>query len=320
VYDLGGGTFDVSLIHLGAADHAVVATDGASELGGDDFDRAIADLVADRARLGPLTAGEERALLAECCARKEALTPQARKVAFDLASVRAGAADLTLPVDEVLAACAPLVARTVALIEDLVAGPGSPIDEQALAGVYVVGGASGLPSVGRLLRERFGRRVHRSPYSFAATAIGLAIAADAAAPHTLTDCFTRHFGVWREADAGARAVFDPIFAKDTPLPPRGEGPLTRVRRYRARHDIGHFRFLECSRLDGAAAPSGDLHLGREVRFPFATALRGQPLDARLVAPLDEPAEVEERYECDADGIVRLTVTSADGFARRFDLA
>src|SRR5438309_782315 len=47
-----------------------------------------------------------------------------------------------------------------------------------IAGIYVVGGASELPLVARALRQRFGRRVHRSPYPSAAIAIGLAIACD----------------------------------------------------------------------------------------------------------------------------------------------
>ncbi|MEI8258670.1 MAG: Hsp70 family protein, partial [Deltaproteobacteria bacterium] len=242
VYDLGGGTFDASLIDMGDRDHRVLSSAGLGELGGDDFDRAIYDLVCERAGLAALDPAQERALLAECCLKKESIVPQTRRIVIDLPAAGLPGSPLVIPVDDVYERCASLVQRTMeVLTEPLAAVPGG-LALDAVAGIYVVGGASSLPLVSRQLKERFGRRVHRSPYSFAATAIGLAIAADASSGYALTDCFTRHFGVWRESEAGTRASFDAIFAKDTPLPATGEAPLARVRRYRARHDVGHFRF------------------------------------------------------------------------------
>jgi molecular chaperone DnaK (HSP70) len=86
------------------------------------------------------------------------------------------------------------------------AEPLSPLGD--IAGIYVVGGASALPAVTRALRERFGRRVHRSPYPFAATGIGLAIAGDPRARFELSDRFSRHFGVFREERDGREVTFD----------------------------------------------------------------------------------------------------------------
>src|SRR5207237_8496470 len=87
------------------------------------------------------------------------------------------------------------------------------LDWGAVAALYVVGGASALPLVGRLLRERYGRKVRTSSYPHAATAIGLAIAADQEAGYHLRERFTRHFGVWREAEDGRASAFDMVFAK-----------------------------------------------------------------------------------------------------------
>ena len=68
-----------------------------------------------------------------------------------------------------------------------------------------------------MLREEFGRKVKRSEYTRSATAIGLAIQADAASGYTLREVFTRNFGVWRESEAGQRMIFDPIFpARNAP--------------------------------------------------------------------------------------------------------
>src|SRR6185369_17904370 len=97
--------------------------------------------------------------------------------------------------------------------------------EDALAGIYVVGGASALPVVSRVLRERFGRRVHRSPYPSAAIAMGLAIAVDEDAGFELSDRLSRHFGVFREGRGGQEVVFDPIFSRDTRVPRMGDAPV-----------------------------------------------------------------------------------------------
>src|SRR6202008_1322605 len=103
--------------------------------------------------------------------------------------------------------------------------------EKTLEALYVTGGGSELPLVARVLREEFGRKVKRSEYTRSATAIGLAIQADAASGYRLREMFTRNFGVWREGDAGRRMVFDPIFPRSTRLPGAGEPPLCARRRY-----------------------------------------------------------------------------------------
>ena len=121
----------------------------------------------------------------------------------------------------------------------------------------------------------------RSPHPFAATAIGLALFLDGEAGFPLADRLTRHFGVFREAEAGEEVVFDPIFPKDLPLPAAGEAPLTAVRRYRAAHDVGHFRFVECSRLV-EGRPDGDVTPWRRDPVPVPpgaprpAARRGRP--------------------------------------------
>ena len=213
-------------------------------------------------------------------------------------------------------ACAPLIERTLASM-----APVAEACDDGLAGIYVVGGASALPAVGRALRERYGRRVHRSPYPFAAVAIGLAIAADADAPFKLHDRFARCFGVFREAAGGREISFDPIFEPQAPLPAdAGDGErAVHERVYRAAHNLGHFRFVECSTLSAAGDPDGDVTPSGEALFAFDEALRAAPdardvkVERRAHGPL-----IRERYEIDAGGIVRVTITDLDsGYAREY---
>jgi molecular chaperone DnaK len=320
VYDLGGGTFDASLLRMTGKTNEVVATNGVRRLGGDDFDEAILALVLERADAGTLS-GEERALvLEECVRQKENLTPSTRRALIDLAAI--GKEPLVLQVEDIYAACAPLVRRSLEAVEPLLDGPGqgTAISWSEIAGLYVVGGGGLFPLVSRVLKERFGeKRVRRSPHPFAATAIGLAVFLDREGGWVLEDKLSRHFGVFREGDAGADVLFDTIFPKGTALPAPGAAPVTVVRRYRAAHNVGHFRFLECSRLtDGR--PDGDVTPWDEAYFPYEPGLRAEDLSSAPIRRREGGPEIAETYALGSEGAVTVTVTDAtDGFARTFRL-
>ena len=113
----------------------------------------------------------------------------------------------------------------------------------SIATVYMVGGSSDLPIVARSLRERYGKQMRRSPYPHAATAIGSAIAADAAAGYQISERFTRHFGVWREVDGGKSVVLDAIFPKGTCWPENG-GESCTAAQLPPEQQPRHFRFVE----------------------------------------------------------------------------
>jgi len=321
VYDLGGGTFDASLVHMTGGVHEVVTSAGVTRLGGDDFDAAIAGLVLRKLGRESLVPAQESALLDECRRAKESCSPNTRRFVVDLAGL--GEPPLALPMDDVSAACAPLVERTLECLDGvLAASAGGAVGIDELAGIYVVGGASSFPLVARRLRERFGeRRVRRSPHPFAATAIGLAILLDEAAGYSLSDRLTRHCGVWREEASGRDVRFDPIFPKDTPLPAAGGRPLEAVRRYRAAHNVGHYRIVECGRLR-EGLPEGELLPWSEIRFPFDPALRRRTrLEGVPVTRLEaEGPRVEERWRLGPEGALELRLAlPEEGFERRYHL-
>ncbi|MFA5027838.1 MAG: Hsp70 family protein, partial [Candidatus Methylomirabilota bacterium] len=321
VYDLGGGTFDVAVVRMAGNQHEVVGSEGIARLGGDDFDAELLSMLEAEVRNGEMQLPPRPRLVALCREAKEALTPNSRKLTVDLGQLDPALGQITLSVPDFYTACTLLIERTMEATETAMkAALGtSEEDMPGLAAIYLVGGSSDLPILARTLRDRFGRRVRRSPYPSAATAIGLAIAADQLGGYVLTERLARHFGVWREEESGRRIAFDPIFSKDTPLPAAGEPPLVVRRRYCPVHNIGQFRFLECSSLWGGHDPAGDIYIWREVLFPFDPALVDRK-ELRLVPverrPEAEGCEVEEEYRCDAAGVVTVTITNlTTGYSR-----
>ncbi len=319
VYDLGGGTFDASLVRMSGRSHDVVTTCGIRHLGGDDFDEAILATVLEKAGLERVDPEKRALLLEECSRQKEAVGPNSRRFLVDLSAI--GGGTFSLPIEEIYRACEPLVEASLDAVAPLLDEPGTGVSWEEVASLYVVGGAGAFPLVARRLKERFGeRRVKRSPYPYAATAIGLAAYLDAGEGWELTERLTRHFGVFREAERGGTVTFDLIFPKDTPLPKPGEAPLTAERRYCAVHNIGHLRYLECSRVT-EGRPDGDVSPWEEVLFPYERALRDRSdLDALPVVRTETGPEIEETYACGPEGGVTVTVAILeDGFRRTFTL-
>jgi molecular chaperone DnaK (HSP70) len=293
--------------------HDVLATGGKTQLGGDDFDDVLVDLVLDAPKIArkKVDAASLERLRIACRDAKESLNPSSKKIAIDLPEALGGA-EIIVQVNAFYDVATPLVEESIDAMTEVMSTP------EELAGIYVVGGASELPIVARLLRERFGRRVHRSPYPSAAIAIGLAIACDETAGFELSDRFSRTFGVFREGRGGAEITFDPIFTRETPVPAAGAERVRFVRSYRAAHNVGHFRFVECAHVD-AGRPRGDLAYTGDVLFPFDSELRAPGTDLARV-PVERLTSggprIEEEYTLDEHGLVAVTIRDLDsGLAR-----
>jgi molecular chaperone DnaK (HSP70) len=328
VYDLGGGTFDVSLVALGETEHIVVATDGIPTLGGEDFDGILAELAMELSgrAASSLSHYESNQLLEECREKKESLNPNTRKLTIDLERAQPGWEQVTVPVDAYYERCRPLIESTREVVERLLASePETPVDT-----LYVTGGGSELPPVARVLKETFGRRVKRSAYMRSASAVGLAIRAGSQTERTsersgdqITDQFTENFGLWRESDDGQNITFDLIFPRGAKLPAAGEPALHSVRAYQPAHNIGHFRYLECTHLNPLGQPTGEITNWDEILFPFDSHLQqeseftGQPV-SRFDAP--QSFLVREEYSCDASGNLRVTIsTESTGYVREYSI-
>jgi len=318
VYDLGGGTFDVSLVTLRDGENIVEASDGIPNLGGDDFDEILANIASVIASPNPpFTSFERRRLLDECREKKESLSPNTRKVTIDFERVRPGMKEVTIPVDVYYERCRPLIEATREVVERILLTH----TDGELDTLYVTGGGSELPAVGRVLRETFGRKVRRSAYMRSASAVGLAIRA-AAEADPLRDQFTQNFGIWREADSGGTIIFDLIFPRGARLPALDEPPLRYERVYQPAHNIGHFRYLECSQLNEAGQPVGEITNWEQIQFPFDPQLWGRDLASEPVLSIEIPngLTVREEYSCDSSGKLSVRISEAPtGHAREYQI-
>lgn len=307
VYDLGGGTFDASVISMRDLQHEVLASDGIGWLGGDDFDQILFELALGEGGIVNLTPEARLSLAEECREKKEGLHPNTRKVVIDLSRALPDLSEAIVHTASFYEGCRPLIERTIEATERALAAA-RDLDRSSVAAVYLVGGSIDLPVVARILREKYGKQVRRSPYPHAAIAIGAAIAADTDAGYQISEQFTRHFGVWREANGGNSVTLDVIFPKEAVLPQNG-GTLRAVRRYHPSHNLGHFRFVECSRVDEMGQPKGDITIWDDIYFPFVADLEREQALAKVRVLRTQPREelIEEIYTCDASGIIEVQI-------------
>jgi len=153
VYDLGGGTFDISILRLTQGVFEVIATGGDSALGGDDYDHALADFVLAQTGLQAGSDADKAALLVAARAAKEALTDSA-STTFS-ANVAGTVANFDLSREQFYTATQPLTDRTIAAVRKALRDAKLKPDE--LQGIVLVGGSTRMPQVRRAVADFFGR-------------------------------------------------------------------------------------------------------------------------------------------------------------------
>src|SRR5215213_6834474 len=184
VYDLGGGTFDVSILRLGEGVFEVVATNGDTHLGGDDFDQRIIDWTCDefKREQGIDLRQDRMALqrLKEAAEKAKIELSSTMQTELNLPFITADASgpkhlNLTLTRAKLEQLVADLIERTAGPCQQALQDAGlatSQVDQ-----VVLVGGQTRMPRVAERVRELFGKETHKGVNPDEVVAIGAAIQA-----------------------------------------------------------------------------------------------------------------------------------------------
>ncbi|MGA1795097.1 MAG: Hsp70 family protein [bacterium] len=313
VYDLGGGTFDASVIGLDNNYYDVITHEGVAKLGGDDIDTVILDLVLQRLnkQRKELSQSDHIRLLEECRKKKEGIDGFGGKLTIDVSHVFHEERHVQLDKKDIYNHCEPIIQQSLdtlnTAIKTFEMTETDSKERRNLDAIYLTGGAVAFPLVTRRLHDQFGKKVRISPYPEASTAIGLAISAGPALSGRLREAVTRNLGVWREY--GTNKIFDTIIDKRSRLETQS-GTLRIKRTYNPIHNLGHLRFIECSSLGQSGEPSGDITDIKEIFFPYDPQLKDEerlyqvPVMSR---PDLSTQEVTETYSYDSRGIITLEI-------------
>jgi molecular chaperone DnaK len=301
VYDLGGGTFDVSIAMVEAGVVEILSSHGDTQLGGDDFDQKLLDHVCDKFQtehgidLRASVTTRSRVLNAVEDAKKRLSQEPFATITEEFIAERNGVPlnlDIEIHRDEYEALIEPLLAKTLKCVEDALTD--AKLNASQINKVLLVGGATRTPLVHRMLSTRLGRPVHSEIEPDLAVALGAAVQAGLIAgvdvgpvlvditPHTLG------IGVLGELHGSETPnCFSPIIERNTPL------PVTRTEiYYTSRHNQKEAEI--------------EIYQGErdDTRFNMLVG----SFMVQGLAEVPAPNEILVKFELDLSGILRVTAT------------
>jgi len=281
VFDLGGGTFDISILSLDRGVFEVLSTNGDTRLGGDDMDAALFAWAVSR--IGPPPDATSRALLMEALIATKHRLSSGESAVLHGYFLGAGAAPIELALDraELDRICLPVIGRARSLCLRSLADAGMAAGD--LDEIILVGGATRMPIVRSFVREVFGREPNVSQNPDEAVALGATIQAGilsgAVNEVTLLDVTPLSLGI--ETFGGLMNV---IIPRNTTIPTKRGEMFTNA--------VAGQRSMRISVLQGEREMARDNWRLGEFDLPFDPLPKGR-------------ARVGVQFEIDADGILHV---------------
>ena len=175
VYDLGGGTFDISILRMSKGVFEVLSTGGDSALGGDDFDQCLYSWVLEQAKLSPLAPQDQRALLLAAKQTKEQLS-LATFASVHLTLSTGTVVHLEVSQAQFFEITQSLVSKTMASVRKALRD--AHLQTHDVKGVVMVGGATRMPHVQAAVAELFAKQPLNNLDPDQVVALGAAMQAD----------------------------------------------------------------------------------------------------------------------------------------------
>jgi molecular chaperone DnaK len=291
VYDLGGGTFDISILEIGRGPFRVLATHGDDYLGGDDLDWLIVDWAIDQLGGNEQTQIKEDVhalarLRAAAEAAKKDLSSQEKtviKISGALsADIKITDLSLELTREKLEELTEPLIKRTLKPCEQALHD--ARVNTSDIKEVLLVGGQTRMPAIRRAVRDFFGIEPNTSVKPEEVVALGAAvqsaIMAGVATNLKLADVVPLSLGV------NSKGMMDTIIARNTPI------PVHKTKNYST--DLDNQDTVEIS-----------IYQGEGIAVAENNKLGGFLLKGILPAPAGEP-DIEVTFHVDQDGILHVT--------------
>jgi molecular chaperone DnaK len=310
VYDLGGGTFDVSIAQVEKGVVEILSSHGDTQLGGDDFDQRLLDFVCDKfhaehaidLRSSPVARSRLTAAVEEA-KKRLSFEPVAMIEEAFIAEKNGVPLNLRVEIerDEYERLIEPLLAKTLKCVDDALTD--ARLRAQQINKVLLVGGATRTPLVHAMLTTRLGRPVHSEIEPDLAVAMGAAVQAGLIAGvdvgPVLVDITPRTLGIEALGEIDgftSEFCFSPIIERNTPL------PAVRTQNYYTAYDN--------QTIARICVYQGE---NRDTRFNEKVG------DFRIegLADVEAHNEILVRLELDLNGILRVTATErATGLAKQ----
>jgi molecular chaperone DnaK len=309
VYDLGGGTFDVSIAQVEHGVVEILASHGDTQLGGDDFDQLLLDDVCERFRsrhgidLRESLAGKSRVLRAVENAKIALSTEVVTRIQEEFIAKKDGVPlhlDIEIDRSAYEALIEPLLSKTLTCLDRALAD--AKVEAHQIHKVVLVGGATRTPLVHELLEERLGRPVHAEIEPDLAVAMGAAVQGGLIAGvdvgAVLVDITPHTLGISTLGELDGVLTdrrFSPIINRNTPL------PASRTEMY-------------ATVCDGQKSVEVSVYQGEDPDCQFNSLVGRFMIDG--LADVSRGNQIIVRLDLDLSGILKVTATErATGLAQ-----